>query len=106
MKKIPVLIIVALALSGCLKSDASPTDAERKVSQMETAMDAGDLPLYLDRSTPSDVIEYMGRSADKMERGSGERRLNKYEMEDGSWLIFAFQPSPGGGLTLEYFGDE
>ena len=104
MKKI-FLVLLVLALVACFES--TPTQASEKVKQMEKLMDEGKLPVYLNRSTPEDLLDYMGRTWDKMERGTGDLRLYKYRFTDGSSLVFAMKPAGNQtGLVLSHFTDE
>ena len=106
MKRVIGIVLIGIALAGCFGSSEPPTEAEKKVDQMETQMDAGTLPLHLNRSSTEAIIDYMGRSTDSQERGSGDLRLWKFRLGDGSTLVFALKPATGGGLVLDHFKAE
>ena len=98
--------IAIISMTIFLFSCSEPSTARKKMKAMENSMDSGSFPLKLDRSGLEDVVNYMGRSADSMQRGLGDKRELVYEFHDGSKLIFVMKPNPAGGLLLDFFKAE
>lgn len=102
MKKV-IILFLCLAMFGfigCTKKKDTVADIKSE-KIFET------YALTLDKSTVEDIINYMNRSADSMERGSGDKRNYIFEMRDGSELIFVMEPPKiGSGLVLSYIDTE
>jgi hypothetical protein len=102
------VLIYAASYSSGEEEEAAPvaTRAERKFDQMNTAADSGALPVRVGRSGADDVVDYMGRSADQMERSPSGYREFHYDMGDGSSLVFVFEAADSGGLVLHHYKAE
>lgn len=103
-----LLALIALLGTSCIgeKIKNSTPEAPKPLSQAElTAKKIEQGSLRLDISKTEDIVTFMDRSPDKIERElDGKNRLLTYQFDDKSKLIFAMKPvGTGQGLVLNYY---